>query len=311
MADHTNYRPDDPDRAGYDDDVASDARRTHYAFGRSRSDYYASGDSMPLFLSDPDGEPDPQEFGFAPQPHRATRVSSRILMAVLAASAVAMMFALFSSDATRDLIVNAKASIATAIPVPSASATPSDATQLTTNDMQAKDPQTKDPQGKDPSRVAGPGIPAVTPTRGVQFSSVAPSREDITNAYQSAVQTRPAVVASAPPAAVAPAATPVAPMAAAPVRRLDPDELAMLMKRAKGLLDAGDIPPARLLLERAADAGDAGAAMMLARTYDPDVLGKQDARNINVDPALARSWYQRAAQLGSAEAQRRLAQLQN
>ena len=52
------------------------------------------------------------------------------------------------------------------------------------------------------------------------------------------------------------------------------------MNRAKGLLTAGDIPPARLLLERAADAQQADAALLLAQTYDPDVLGTQDIRNI-------------------------------
>jgi TPR repeat protein len=88
------------------------------------------------------------------------------------------------------------------------------------------------------------------------------------------------------------------------------DELATLMTRAKALLATGDIPPARLLLERAADAQEPSAALMLAQTYDPAVLGTRDTRNINSDPALARSWYQRAAQLGSADAQRRLSQLQ-
>jgi TPR repeat protein len=88
------------------------------------------------------------------------------------------------------------------------------------------------------------------------------------------------------------------------------DELAALMTRAKAMLAAGDIPPARLLLERAAEAQDASAALMLAQTYDPLVVGKQDARNINTDPEMARTWYQRAAQLGSPDAQRRLSQLQ-
>jgi TPR repeat protein len=82
------------------------------------------------------------------------------------------------------------------------------------------------------------------------------------------------------------------------------------MTRAKGLLATGDIPSARLLLERAADAQEPSAALMLAQTYDPAVLGTQDTRNINTDAALARTWYQRAAQLGSADAQRRLSQLQ-
>ena len=83
------------------------------------------------------------------------------------------------------------------------------------------------------------------------------------------------------------------------------------MKRARGLLAAGDIPPARLLLERAADAQDPTAALMLAQTYDPAVLGKQDMRSIAPDPALARDWYQKAARYGSVNAQQRLSQMQN
>jgi TPR repeat protein len=41
------------------------------------------------------------------------------------------------------------------------------------------------------------------------------------------------------------------------------------------------------------------------------VLGTQDIRNITPDPAMARLWYQKAAQFGSADAERRLTQLQN
>ena len=83
------------------------------------------------------------------------------------------------------------------------------------------------------------------------------------------------------------------------------------MSRAKALLATGDISPARLLLERAAEAQEASAALMLAQTYDPAVLGTSDVRNITPEPDKAKSWYQRAAQLGSADAQRRLAQMQN
>jgi hypothetical protein len=102
-----------------------------------------------------------------------------------------------------------------------------------------------------------------------------------------------------------------APVAAPPARKLDPDELATLMNRAKILVAAGDISPARLLLERAAEAQEPTAALMLARTYDPDVLRAEKVRNIIPDPAMARIWYQRAAQLGSADAQRRLSQWEN
>jgi TPR repeat protein len=65
------------------------------------------------------------------------------------------------------------------------------------------------------------------------------------------------------------------------------------------------------LLERAADAQEASAALLLAQTYDPTVLGTQDMRSVTPDPAAARDWYQKAAQLGSRDAQARLAQMQN
>ena len=67
-----------------------------------------------------------------------------------------------------------------------------------------------------------------------------------------------------------------------------------------------------MLLERAADAQDADAALMLAQTYDPAVLGTQDTRSITAGSGnSARDWYQKAAQLGSPDAQQRLSQLQN
>ena len=206
---------------------------------------------------------------------------------MLATAALAILVALFSSDATRDIIVSAKASIAAVLPAPSAAAQP-DVTRLTPRDVLLKDP----------TRLAGPAnqTPGVRSVTTVAVAS--PTRAEITTAYQSAMQGR------VPAAAATPTATP-------PARKLDADELATLLTRAKGLLAAGDIPPARLLLERAADAQEPGAALMLAQTYDPDVLGTQDARNIIPDPATARVWYQRAAELGSAAAQRRLSQLQN
>jgi hypothetical protein len=164
----------------------------------------------------------------------------------------------------------------------------------------------------DAQSVPVPPAPAPQSAARVQPSPLtAPTRDEIAAALKTAHQTlapaeiRQPVVATAPPVAVAPPAPPVP-----PARKLGADELAALMTRAKGLLAAGDISPARLLLERAADALEPGAALMLAQTYDPAVLGTQDARNINTDPALARTWYQRAAQLGSADAQRRLSQLQ-
>jgi hypothetical protein len=92
-------------------------------------------------------------------------------------------------------------------------------------------------------------------------------------------------------------------------RHLDADELASMLRRADDLINTGDLSSARLLLRRVAEAGDARAAFTLAGTFDPNVfkaLGLQDGA---LDIALARLWYERAAQLGSADAPRRLQQL--
>jgi hypothetical protein len=282
------YRSYEPDIDPYVENPA-DQRVAPYRFGHSaRTDSYPD-DSVPLFLSDYDGEPDPREF-ITPSRKKRASTSSRILAAVSTAAAIAILFALVSSDATRDIIVNAKASIASILPAPSEAAQPGPA-QLTARDIQLKDPtRLSAPANQTPGvRVA---TAAVVPTRAEM-----PSRAEITTAYQSALQSR------------APAAA--EPVAAPPARKLAADELATLMKRATALLAAGDIPSARLLLERAAGAEEASAALLLAQTYDPFVLGTPDMRSITPDPAMARGWYQKAARFGSQEAQLRLAQMQN
>jgi TPR repeat protein len=149
-------------------------------------------------------------------------------------------------------------------------------------------------------------VPAIQSAAGAEALSpatrAAPSRDEIAAAFKNAHQgqaeiRQPPAVAAAPPPP--------------PPRRLDADELAALLKRARSLIAIGDIAPARLLLERAADAQEASAALLLAQTYDPAVLGTPDMRSITPDPATARGWYQKAARFGSLEAQQRLAQMQN
>jgi len=304
MVEHTHYRSDRSDL-----DNEDTRRRRRYAFGRTANS--DDGDSVPLFLSDPDGEPDPDEYSDGLQPQRRLSLSFKLLMTASAAACVAVVFAWFTSDATRDVLSSAKASIATVLPIPptAAQAEASQPAQLTAADVQLREPAA---QVRDPAPLPSPTVAQASPAPPQQVASAAPSREEITSAYQSALQSRAPAAAPAvvPPQVTAPVA--VAPPPAAPQgRRMAADELATLMKRAKESLTAGDIPVARLLLERAADGQDAGAAMMLAQTYDPAVLGTSDVRNITPEPDKARSWYQRAAQLGSADAQRRLAQMQN
>jgi PAS domain-containing protein len=60
------------------------------------------------------------------------------------------------------------------------------------------------------------------------------------------------------------------------------------------------------LLAHAADAGEAQAALLLAGTYDPIALQKLGLQGPKVDIEKARTWYQRAQELGSAAAPGRL-----
>ncbi|RAI30285.1 hypothetical protein CH340_22020, partial [Rhodoplanes serenus] len=90
------------------------------------------------------------------------------------------------------------------------------------------------------------------------------------------------------------------------VAAVDPEEVAILLDRGKAFLARGDLAAARLLLRRAAEAGDAQAALLLGSSFDPVALKQLDVVGAVADPAQARAWYQRAAELGSADAARRL-----
>ena len=282
---------------------------------------------VPLFLSNYEEEAHQQlsEYAFASGNRRfgsgglKKARAGRIVTGVVVVSAIAAVLALFSIDSTRAVIFNASlggggggsppaAQLAAAVPEP---AQPQ---------RIAAPPLAAEPTGAE--------VAAARRTPPNALASASPTRDEIAAAYQSALKGKvavpepvardaarevAAVAPAAPVVAVAPAVREPVPVTreAAPARRIDPDELAALLKRAKSLLSIGDITSARLLLERAADAQEAEAALMLAGTYDPQVLGSQDLRSVTPDPASARVWYQKAAQLGSADAKRRLGQLQN
>jgi hypothetical protein len=104
-----------------------------------------------------------------------------------------------------------------------------------------------------------------------------------------------------------------APTAVVPESRvldfLSRDEIETLLKRGQELIAIGDISGGRLLLTRAAEAGDARASLAVAGTYDAAVLATLGVVGVPPDPAKARGWYARAAEQGSPEAARRLRQL--
>jgi len=281
------YDEEDEEIVGAYDEEPNDSEFMSYGSSPSMAEEDYPEDPMPLFLSGGDEEPRHRGFGTGGERllDRAP-VGPRVFKgAIVAVSAAAIAFAILTIGNPLALFADAKASL------PAATADQSGATQ------------TLVPPPAAPTQLANAGPTPVLPSNaGVRASTPAPrvTRDDIALALRSAqqnqVQTDPA-----PPAEAAPATT----------RRLDADELANLLKRAKGLIAIGDIAPARLLLERAADAQEASAALLLAQTYDPAVLGTQDMRSITPDPAMARDWYQKAARLGSMDARQRLAQMQN
>jgi hypothetical protein len=267
-------------------------------------------DSMPLFLSN-----DIEQYGrrgFGEGRERSTMSSIILKLSAMTAVAAAAAFAIMTVGNPLPLFTNAKASLL----------------GVSVGQSDAARPNSAQSSAVQPAPAVQPAVDVAqaAPTTGPN----APTREEMAKAFiaarQNQTEVRPPIVAAAP-AAIAVAATPSQlptsqlpasqlpasqlPTRQLPPRQLDADELGTLLKRARALVAIGDIASARLLLERAADAQQADAALLLAQTYDPSVLGTPDMRSITPDPAAARDWYQKAAQLGSRDAQARLAQMQN
>ena len=77
------------------------------------------------------------------------------------------------------------------------------------------------------------------------------------------------------------------------------------MARASALLGQGNIGTARLVLERAAEAGSAQANFTLGETYDPLVLRKWRTYGTLGDATKAREFYAKAEAGGIKEAKAR------
>jgi hypothetical protein len=65
----------------------------------------------------------------------------------------------------------------------------------------------------------------------------------------------------------------------------------------------GDLSGARRFYSTAARLGDAASARNLGRLYDPAYIKHAALGGIDPDPALARTWYERAINLGDADAE--------
>jgi hypothetical protein len=93
------------------------------------------------------------------------------------------------------------------------------------------------------------------------------------------------------------------------MQSLDPEEITTLINRAEEVLKSGDIASTRLLLKRAAIAGDGRAALKLGMTFDPTFLAERGVLGFAPDVAQARAWYEKAIELGSIEASLRIERL--
>jgi hypothetical protein len=170
-------------------------------------------------------------------------------------------------------------------------------------------PSTDLPVAEAPA-IPGPAVPA----QAVQFES---AKSETRRADPPRAETVRAQVITGPSATVvaegeAPSAPPPAVRAPVPVTATTgPQDVKLLIDRGKQLFDAGDLTAARILFLRAANAGDAGAAVAMGATYDPVVLADRGYRPVAADLDKARGWYERAKEMGSPEGPRRLEMLAN
>jgi hypothetical protein len=175
-----------------------------------------------------------------------------------------------------------------------------------TDALTASVPANSEPTGG-ASKPAGTGAPASAPETDALTASVP------ANSEPTGVVSKPADSAAAPPNAPETGALPtqVAPnsdvgqvsaVASKPRKLVSSAKISALVARGDALFGTGDLTSARLLYERAADAGYGPAALRLGESYDPSFPALKRMA-IRGDAALAARWYRRAHELGVAEAE--------
>jgi hypothetical protein len=88
------------------------------------------------------------------------------------------------------------------------------------------------------------------------------------------------------------------------------DNARRLVQRGDSQMEEGKIAGARLFYRSAAETGYAPAALALGATYDARQLARwRVVGGVQAEPDEARKWYEKARELGSAEAERRLQDL--
>jgi hypothetical protein len=162
-----------------------------------------------------------------------------------------------------------------------------------------------------PHPALAPANPPAQPAPAVLRTAAQPPQTAA--ATIGAVMSATAPAAPEPAKATAPTVEAPRPASAVPEPRvldyMSKEEIEALLKRGQDLVATGDISSGRLLLTRAAEAGEARASLAMARTFDAAVLATLGVVGTFPDPVKARAWYAKAAEQGSPEAARRLEQL--
>lgn len=143
---------------------------------------------------------------------------------------------------------------------------------------------------------AGDGPSQIGPDMAATSAKADPALP-MTNEALPAIATAPSV---SPPDAAPAAKTALA--KALPEARPPATDTAALVSRGDTLFGLRDIVSARLFYERAANAGNAQAAIRLGETFDPSFLARAGLSGVRGDPAVAVHWYRRARELGANEA---------
>ena len=208
------------------------------------------------------------------------------------------------------LTVEPAAGASTAAPEQIASVTPPQLPQPETATARPEasaisPPAQSDSQAPPAPQIASLPAPTASPADAGPSTATAAHEPTPADANPAASEPRPA----AKPASPSGPAQAVPPNAPKPVVVLDQNEITTLIRRGKALLNDGDFAAARVLFERAANAGNAEAALALGSTYDPNVIKRLGAIMVKADIENARKWYQLAADRGSAAASLQLANL--
>jgi hypothetical protein len=139
---------------------------------------------------------------------------------------------------------------------------------------------------------------------GLRPSEAEDQRSDFSQGVTSPLTETPAALPPGPPPARDVLAGKV-------VHELDPEAIKLFMQQGEQFVVSGDLVTARFLFWRAAEAGNAAAALALGATFDPIWLAKLGVRGVGSDIEKARSWYKKAKEYGSPDASDRLEMLAN